>query len=493
MIFKEVSGKPDDDGVVQLNNQILQKVYKYMAGMHMIEKKSHVIAGISGGADSMCLLFVLLSIQKTMELELTAVHINHGLRGAEADEDQAFVQHFCARHHVECICFKTDIRAYAKKERMTEEEAGRKYRYACFEKVRVQKDADVIAVAHHRDDLAETVLWNLVRGTGLKGMAGILPLREYIIRPLLILQRAEIEALLTAYNIDYRTDCTNLEAAYTRNRLRLHVMPYLTEHINRQASAHLAQAAETFGEVWHYIERQTLQAWKDAADEEGRIDVVRFAEEDIVIQKELIRMLIQKKSGRLKDITQRHIEAVRGLASKPAGRCVSLPYGLTAIREGVYLAIEKNEDQVQKAQQQKYLSEETMDFIVPGEYQIEQYFGKYMLSAEKTEQIPVFLKNPCTKCFDYGRINDGLLLRHRRSGDYMQIDRQGNTKPLRRILIDAKVPEHVRDSLWLLADGAHILWIPGAADGRISEYYKVSQNTKHVLMIKIKGEEKNGR
>ena len=105
-------------------------------------------------------------------------------------------------------------------------------------------------------------------------------------------------------------------------------MPYLTEHINRQASAHLAQAAETFGEVWHYIERQTLQAWKDAADEEGRIDVVRFAEEDIVIQKELIRMLIQKKSGRLKDITQRHIEAVRGLASKPAGRCVSLPYGL---------------------------------------------------------------------------------------------------------------------------------------------------------------------
>ena len=156
------------------------------------------------------------------------------------------MQHFCARHHVECICFKTDIRAYAKKERMTEEEAGRKYRYACFEKVRVQKDADVIAVAHHRDDLAETVLWNLVRGTGLQGMAGILPLREYIIRPLLILQRAEIETLLTAYNIDYRTDCTNLEAAYTRNRLRLHVMPYLTEHINRQASAHLAQAAETF-------------------------------------------------------------------------------------------------------------------------------------------------------------------------------------------------------------------------------------------------------
>ena len=109
-------------------------------------------------------------------MKLTAVHINHGLRGAEADEDQAFVQHFCARHHVECICFKTDIpRLCQKKNGLTEEEAGRKYRYACFEKVRVQKDADVIAVAHHRDDLAETVLWKSGPGYRASGNGGYSP------------------------------------------------------------------------------------------------------------------------------------------------------------------------------------------------------------------------------------------------------------------------------------------------------------------------------
>lgn len=473
-----------DAGVMILMDTIVQKVHNYMAGLHMIERDFHVVAGISGGADSMCLLFVLDSLRRTMNIKITAVHINHGLRGAAADGDEHFVRQWCAAHDIECVGFKEDIKERARRLKISEEECGRLYRYECFEKVRAEKDAHVIAVAHHQDDLAETVIFNLVRGSALKGLSGITPVRDKIIRPLLCLRRSEIESLLNREGVCYRTDATNFEEDYTRNKIRLKVLPYLNREINQKATEHIASFAKAAAEASDYIARQAKAAWAEVSDEKGRIYIPDFVSLDIVLQKEIVRLIIEKRAGKLKDITQRHVQSICGLALSLSGREIHLPYHLTAVKEGDWLSVARI-----KKEDVKY---EELPVEIPGSIGIETPDGRLRLEIIKTAQIPGFLKNPCTKCFDYDKINDGLLLRHRRLGDFMSIG-EGKKKLVKRLLIDEKVPKSDRDSLWLLADGAHVLWIPGLPGGRVSEYYKITEATKQVLMIKVKGEEENGR
>lgn len=463
---------------------IVQKVHKYMTGLHMIEENYHVVAGISGGADSMCLLFVLNLLRRTMNIKITAVHINHGLRGEAADGDERFVRQWCEAYEIECVSFRENIKERARSLKISEEECGRLFRYECFEKVRAGKNAHVIAVAHHQDDLAETVIFNLVRGSALKGLSGITPVRDKIIRPLLCLRRSEIEALLQREGIDYRTDATNFEEDYTRNKIRLKVLPYLNSEINQRATEHIASLAGAALEASDYIARQAKKAWEQVADEKGRIYIPKFSALDPVIQKELVRLLIEKKAGKLKDITQKHVQSVCALAFAMSGREIHLPYQMTAVKESDWLSITDGKKENVKCGE--------IPAAIPGRLELETPDGRLTLEILKTVQIPAFLKNPCTKCFDYDKINDGLLWRHRRSGDFMCIG-DGRKKLVKRLLIDEKVPKSERDSLWLLADGDHVLWIPGLPGGRISDYYKITDATKQVLMIKIKGEEENGR
>ena len=496
-------------------DDILKRVGAYISDTHMLARGAHVVAGVSGGADSMCLLFVLLSLKKALDLKITAVHIHHGLRGAAADGDEAFVKSWCGQHGADCVSFRADIRAKAKLAGISEEECGRLFRYECFEQVRCERGADVIAVAHHKDDLAETVIFNMVRGSNMKGMAGIVPVRGNIIRPLLILRRWEIEKLLEQNGISYRTDATNFEADYTRNKIRLKVLPYLSREINARAVEHIADMAAGALEVSNYVERQAKKAWDRAAQPltDGHITAAGGAEiegdtgcaavgmthvgllidvlaaEDIVIQKALVRMLIERETGKLKDITGKHVQSVLSLMALTPGKQVHLPYGMAAVRCENHIILKKREGKIRREAQK---TEAFMDVAVPSSLKISQPGGVLSLTFEKVGQIPVFFKNPCTKCFDYDKINDGLVLRHRCQGDYMTI-KGGYQKTVARLMIDDKVPGTLRDRLWLLADGHHVLWIPSADGGRISEHYKIEETTKHVLMIKIKGESDDGR
>lgn len=497
-------------------DDILKRVGEYISDTHMLARGVHVVAGVSGGADSMCLLFVLLSLKKALDLKITAVHIHHGIRGAAADGDEAFVKSWCEQHEVDCVSFKADIRAKAKLAGISEEECGRLFRYECFEQVRCERGADVIAVAHHKDDLAETVIFNMVRGSNMKGMAGIVPVRGNIIRPLLILRRWEIEKLLEQNDISYRTDATNFEADYTRNKIRLKVLPYLSREINARAVEHIADMAAGVLEVSNYVERQAKKAWARAAQPLSgecvtaaagdakkaggtecaaggmmpvglRLDVLMA--EDVVIQKALVRMLIERETGKLKDITKKHVQSVLSLMALAPGKQVHLPYGMAAVRCENHIILKKREGKISGEGQK---TETCMAVPVPSSLKISQPGDVFSLTFEKVNQIPVFFKNPCTKCFDYDKINDGLVLRHRRPGDYMTI-KGGCKKTVARLMIDDKVPGTLRDRLWLLADGHHVLWIPSADGGRISEHYKIEETTKHVLMIKIKGDNDDGR
>ena len=182
-------------GALGMNN-LVQKVSEYMQEHHMVEDGQKIVVGVSGGADSMGLLTVLSELAEYFHLSLVVVHVNHGVRGQSADADQSYVENVCREQEIPCYSFHVDLKRFAQKEGMSQEEAGRYYRYQCFEKVRKEVSAQRIAVAHQQEDTCETVLFNLFRGTGLKGLTGIPPVRDVIIRPLLCVSREDIEKYL---------------------------------------------------------------------------------------------------------------------------------------------------------------------------------------------------------------------------------------------------------------------------------------------------------
>ena len=310
-------------------NYLVEKVSEYMQQNHMVEEGQKIVVGVSGGADSMGLLFVLSELAEYFHLSLAVVHVNHGLRGKAADGDQSYVEQVCREQKIPCYSFHVDLKRFAKKEGMSEEEAGRYYRYQCFEKVRREISAQRIAVAHQREDVCETVLFNLFRGTGLRGLSGIPPVRDVIIRPLLCAGRQEIEAYLQERGIGWRTDETNLTDLYARNRIRHAILPYAREYINAAAGQHIQETAGLLKDIADYLDRQGEAAF-DLCAEVGRQASVTIHHEtfltfDIVIQREVIRRAISVAAGQLKDVDREHIEMIRALMDKYVGRRCHLP------------------------------------------------------------------------------------------------------------------------------------------------------------------------
>ena len=467
-----------------MGEKMLDKIEQYMLDNHMPVRNGHVIVGVSGGADSMCLLFVMLSLRSRLNMTVTAVHIHHGLRGAEADADEAFTKAFCQVQDIECVIFRTDIRAMAHREKLTEEEAGRKYRYMCFEQVRAQKHAACIAVAHHQDDQAETVLFNLARGSGLAGLSGIAPVRDKIIRPLLCLNRREIEALLEENHIDFCTDRTNFDTNYTRNKIRHQVLPFFTEEINSETVAHISKTAVNVRAVLEYIRQQAEEALSCVSlqNQPQTLQCRLFLQHPEIIQKEMLRSWLDRHTGSLKDITEKHIEAIIDLAKNQSGRRIHLPYGWIAVRSGEGMTLKY----VKENAPQKASTEEIEISQMPCEIEIEPgmtlTFDFLSLNEEKNEENLIIPENACTKWMDYDKIKGSLKIRHRQSSDVICI-RGGRHKKLRRVLIDDKIPEDIRNKLWLLADGNDILCILG---GRMGEDYKVTKDTRTILIVGIK-------
>ena len=233
-----------------------QKVRKYVQDQHMIEKTDRVLAGVSGGADSICLLFVLLELQKELGFELRAVHVNHQIRGADADSDQEYVETVCKEQGIDLVVYKEDVPKYAEKHKLTEEEAGREVRRFAFLRQMELWGGTKIALAHHRNDNVETLIFHLCRGTGLAGLAGIAPADGPWIHPLLCVDRKEIESYLEKRGISYCTDETNLDIRYTRNRIRQKILPYLEQYINRESVQHMARTMEEMTGVKAYVERE---------------------------------------------------------------------------------------------------------------------------------------------------------------------------------------------------------------------------------------------
>ena len=477
-----------------MKESAVQRVLKEIRQGRLMQAGESVLAGVSGGADSVCLLSALAELKEELGIRLGAVHVNHGIRGAEADRDEAFVKKLCGELGVSCLVYKKDVPALARERGLSLEEAGRLARRQCFEEALKETKSQVVAVAHNRNDNAETVLFRLFRGSGLIGLSGmkaetLLPGGGRLIRPLLSVSRGEIEACLAEKGLSFCRDSTNGDASYSRNRIRMEILPR-AELVNSGAVDHIVQAAAMIGELSEaalvqaeeWIRRFCLREPEDV-----RIPCGPFMELSEAAGAMVLRVLLEEVSGAFKDLSRIHIRSLLRLAASQSGRRLLLPGGIRAFREGADLVLSG------RAGKEADKEEEAEVILQPGEEEKEaELFGARfsyrVFRAFSGQKIP---ENPYTKWFDYDKINNKLSLRGRRPGDWLCAYGDGRRQTVKAYMINEKIPAADRGRIPLLADGSHILWVAG---GRVSEAFKVSGDTERILEVKFKrGENGYGR
>lgn len=460
--------------------QVEEKVFSFVEKHGMIHPGDKLILGVSGGADSVCLLFLLLEYRKRVTFEMTVVHVNHGIRGNAAAEDAAWVEALCKEQGLTFKLESADVRELAAREKCSEEDAGRRVRYNAFQKAAEEFGGTKIAVAHNAGDRAETILLHLFRGSGLKGLRGIEPVRAdiecraEIIRPVLCLERREIEEYLAERRIPWRTDVTNGEDGYTRNRIRHHLLPWAEQEVSAGVVSHMCRMADILSETEDYLRQQTLEALEHCTirasgckGEELEIDIAGFLACHPVLQKRMILVLAEELSPTGKDISAVHVEDILSLFDKEGNRSISLPFGICFRRRYGKVVAGRREAEQQEQQPEELPQLEITRFFV-----------------NDAEELP---ENRYTKRFDCDKIKESPVLRFRQTGDYLTLsDGRGNIihKSLKEYMIGEKIPREMRDRIPVLAEGSHVLWLIGY---RSSEYYKADRNTKRILQVKLKG------
>ncbi len=462
------------------SDKLTETVWNFIRKHKMIESGDTVVVGVSGGADSVCLLFMLKEVRELLPFNLMVVHVEHGIRGEASRQDAQFVEKLCERLSVPFQLFEEDVPETAKMEKLSLEEAGRLVRYRAFEKAAAPYPAAKIAVAHHRNDQAETVLFHMIRGSGLKGLGGMSPVRETIIRPLLCIGRNEIEHYLEERKIGHCTDMTNGELIYSRNLLRNKAIPAL-EEIQEAAAVHIAQVADEVREAEGYLANQARKLSEKAVRKEGQgfaVSVRALCEEEAVIRRYLIKNVLRELFGEWKDLTRTHIDEILSLCGKSSGKEIYLPKDRTAVRlkEEIYIGPRlKNPEEAPPFQ----------EILVNIEKKTEIANGCCVvcsiLDAEKVKDIP---QNTYTKWLDYDKIKNSLFIRTRREQDYLYLDGTLGKQKLKNYFINKKIPKEERGRVLLLAEGHEIIWIIGY---RISGRFKVTEQTKRILKIQVIG------
>ena len=468
-----------------MQDPLFFRIKEYIREYQMIRPGDNVLVAVSGGADSVFLLRGLKELSGELSCTLCAVHVEHGIRGGNSLRDAAFVKELCQKEGIPCRIEHVDAPLFAKQSGLGLEEAARALRYQVLEKAAKEEQADRIAVAHHMDDNAETMLFHLARGTGLLGLAGIPPVREKIIRPLLCISREEIEAWLSENGQAWCVDETNADVSLSRNLIRAEVLPKL-KAINPSAVLHMKETAELLRKTGEYLDRESAAVFKDVKTGDA-LDVEKLSGLDPAIAEHLVYRTLQHVAGSSKDMTRTHVRSVCDLADKPVGKQVSLPYNMVAERTYDAIRIYKQADADGESKEDADRSEgnteaQSVLLKIPGRTLADrgyQFDAEILLYDGAEEKIP---RNPYTKWFDYDKIKNGLHIRGRNHGDYLQIDKNGGHKSIQDYMVNEKIPAGERDKVLLLADGSHIVWVIGR---RISEAYKVTKETKRVLVLSV--------
>jgi len=428
---------------------------------NLISKGQKIIVGVSGGSDSMALLNGLLAIRDTWALQIVVVHVHHGLRGAFADRDMAFVREFCAINELPFIGFREDVDQLAKKMGKSLEEAGRDIRYCRFEEIRQKYNADAIAVAHHQGDVVETFWFNLFRGAGLDGLASIAYRRApYIIRPLLDCKKSELIAFLSEIDCDYVTDETNEDLNFSRNKIRNEWIPYLNAMLEFDMDDQISKLSSRFKDekiFWEAHCAKLVQNITKKTIDGLMIDQRHWDKLEIAEKRYLIRYITKLYRGNLSNVNSDVIERV--LSLQKTGKLIEISPELRWIKlsDGIGVVLRKNDE--------KPIDVPTLEVT-------------YMKASERSA-LPL---GNLEILVDADKLVGKIYLRKRKEGDrFFPLGSPGQKK-LKDFFIDQKIPQHLRDDLWIVCDEEKIIWIP---ELRMSENVKITKQTQNLALIRL--------
>lgn len=440
-----------------MNNIVISTIEKYA----LLEEGDSVVVALSGGADSVVLLDILNSIKEKYNLKLFVAHLNHNIRGAEAKRDEEFCKILCKNYKLELFVKSSDVITLAQQQKISLELCGRNERYKFFSELSQKLNAK-IATAHTASDNAETLIYNITRGSSIKGLCSIPPKRDKIIRPLIELSRSQVEAYCKEHKLNYVTDSTNLSDDYTRNKIRHNVISQLRA-INPQFESSAGRLAENAREIAEYIESQTLVALQKCRCEYG-YSCEKLGNLDKPILKNAIDMLCKDIAGFQPE--SRHIDLIINVIKN--GGAVNLSDEFVATAKQRVFRIAKTD-----------FNYDNFSIALPVKISRDLCFeyNKKIISVKKynsdTENRNVLSADV---------LQSNAVFRTRKEGDRFTYPKRNVTKPLRKALNENKIPAEQRDNLLVLAVDSTVLWCEHLG----SSQQALSGNEEKIL-IDIKG------
>ncbi|MCJ7426070.1 MAG: tRNA lysidine(34) synthetase TilS [Dehalococcoidales bacterium] len=462
-----------------------QRVLGFIQEHQLISDGEKLVVAVSGGADSVCLIHILANLQEELKLKLHIAHLNHQLRGAESEADASYVADLARQLAIPATMEKRDVKGYQARERLSLEEAAREVRYSFLAQVAGAIGAERVAVGHTRDDQIETILMHLIRGSGTRGLRGLQPATLWqsgvdsltIIRPLLEISHQETENYCHQHRLTPRLDASNLSLSPLRNRIRQQLLPLL-ESYNPGVTEALLRTGRIAGDDIDFLDEQVTRLWDEVARQEKKsiiLDKKGFDQLPPTLKRYLLRALVERLLGSAKDIEMRHVEEMMSLATKAAGKRLSLPGGLT-------FSVEYN----------RYLLTSDLTALSPlpllkGEFPLnipgETRLPGWRVEATIIKQEEMSEKDDFTAYLDLAKSGDRLMVRPRRRGDRFQPLGLAQPKKLGEFMIDAKIPNTWRGQIPIVCSEEQILWVVG---WRLDERAKVSRDTKQVLRLEFK-------
>ncbi len=455
----------------------MTKVKQHLCNSKIINKNDQIVVACSGGPDSLALLHLLYQMSDEFGIKLAVAHMNHMLRGQQALADAQFVSNFSGQLGLPIYTAAVDVQAYARDSGRSVEEAARIVRYEFLQQIAAKLGGAKIAVGHHQDDQAETLLQNLLRGSGTRGLRAMQPVSGNIIRPLLMVSRQEIEDYCQTYLLNPRQDSSNLDAYFTRNRIRLRLIPWLEQNFNSNIKEILARTADIISGEYDFLQSQAFTVWPQVCRQTNNIfelDCARISKQHIAVQREIFRLAIEMMQGHIKGISFDHVEKLIDQNNNgKVGSLLQLPGGLVVRKN--YHTMEMGFG-LAKARAAVGLAGKELD--VPSITKIPGFNMRVELRLGGVEEY-----NRCSGwAFDWQAIELPVFIRTRLPGDRFQPLGMKNSKKLKDFFIDEKIPLPMRDQIPLFCDKQGILAV---GNFRRSDKAKVTEKTKTVLFVTL--------
>jgi tRNA(Ile)-lysidine synthase len=468
-----------------------KKVAAFIKANRLFESTDRIVLAVSGGADSTALLYVLQALkdEKILSADVVCAHINHQLRGSDADLDEVFVIEMACELNCRIRTNRLDVRGFAHKNKLSIETAARRLRIECLLKIARDENCKCIATAHHSNDNAETILQRIIRGTGFRGLAGIWPVRVFaddikFARPFLPVTRDEIIEYLQKRNLNWRTDHTNADCTYTRNFIRHQLLPELQKHCTDPLVEQLSGLAASARKFYALVCNCAEEVWPEltrCSENEIKLNSKTFVTQHPEIMVELIRRSLTAVGCGQKNVTRRHFKRILQLAEKNVtGKKIELPSGFIVRHEYEYLIFAPHE----KTPAPDELINKAIKVQIPGQTE----FGQYVIEATILEaddcDIEKFKteKTNCVEWFDLEKLKIPLEARPRRIGDRFWPLGLEDEKRIGKFLTTAKVPWQLRRKLLIVTDSEKVIWLWPV---RISEQTRVTKKTRKILQLQI--------